>query len=125
MDTSILTTIKKMLGIEDDTSFDTDIVVYINTAIMYLTQIGVGPDVGFAITDADDVWADFLPTAQTLIPVQQYIYAKVKLIFDPPPTSYVIEAFERSISELEHRIKLQLESASLGGTPFVISPEIL
>ena len=41
---SILKTIRdKRLGDENDTNFDTDLLTEINSALMNLTQIGVGP----------------------------------------------------------------------------------
>ena len=41
---SILTSIKKMLGIDEEyTHFDADVIMDINSVLMILTQLGVGP----------------------------------------------------------------------------------
>jgi hypothetical protein len=131
---SILLSIKKMLGISElDVSFDIDLIIYINAALMSATQLGVGPDDGFYIQSDSELWSDFLISGSGMetvensrvMAVKQYIFIRVKLVFDPPTTSYLIEAYERTATELEHRLKLQLECSSLGGTPFVASPEIL
>jgi hypothetical protein len=110
MTESILTTIKKMLGIsEDDTSFDVDIIVHINTAFMTLTQLGVGPEVGFSITDTTKKWSDFLGSLTTIEGVKTYVYLKVRLVFDPPSTSFVIDAIKNQIAELEWRLMVEVE----------------
>lgn len=111
MDESILTSIKKLLGpSEDDTSFDTDIIIHINTAIMVLTQLGVGPSTGFSISDKSKVWKDFLGTSTNLEAVKTYIYLKVKLVFDPPTSTVAVESIEKNISEYEWRINVNAES---------------
>ena len=112
---SILDTIKKMLGIdEEDISFDTDIKVHINSAILPLSQMGIGPPNGFIVTSKDNVWNDFLGSSTiNLEGVKSYIYLKIKLIFDPPQSSTVIDAFNKSISELEFRMMLAVETNNL------------
>lgn len=109
---SILTSIKKLLGIdEDDTSFDTDVTIHINSALMVLTQLGVGPPEGFAIEDKDDLWSNFIPLDyKHFESVKTYVYLKVKLVFDPPPSSAVIEVFNNTIKELEVRLNIAAES---------------
>ena len=102
---SILTSIKKMLGItEEYEHFDADLIMHINTVLSILTQLGVGPSEGFAIKDKTATWSDFLSDSKNLESVKSYVYMKVKLIFDPPITSSVSEAMNRMISELEWRI---------------------
>lgn len=104
---SILTSIKKMLGIaEEYTQFDADLIMHINSVLSILTQIGVGPSEGFAIEDDVAVWTDFVPANPKLELIKSYTYMKVKLIFDPPLSSSVIESLTRSISELEWRIQV-------------------
>ena len=112
---SILDTIKKMLGIDpEDISFDTDIKVHINTTMLSISQMGIGPPNGFIVTSKDNVWNDFLgSSAMNLEGVKSYIYLKIKLIFDPPQSSTVIEAFNKSISELEFRMMLAVETNNL------------
>lgn len=107
---SILTTIKKMLGIEADyKAFDIDLIVNINSALMTLNQLGIGPDSGFSITSDVEYWSDLLGSSTNLDGVKTYIYLKVKLIFDPPTNSAVIDAINRTISELEWRLMAQVD----------------
>lgn len=102
---SILTSIKKLLGIaEEYTQFDTDIIIHINTVFMTLQQLGVGPEEGFSIVDSEAVWTDFMENSILLNSVKTYIYLKVKLLFDPPLSSSTIECFNKVISELEFRM---------------------
>lgn len=108
---SILTSIKKLLGItEEYEHFDTDIIIHINTVFSTLTQLGVGPKKGFSITDKSSVWNDFIPkSSNTLECIKTYVYLKVKLVFDPPLNSAVIESINRQISELEWRINSEVD----------------
>lgn len=102
---SILTSIKKMLGIaEEYTHFDADLTMHINSVLSILTQIGVGPSEGFSIKDKTAVWVNFIPENSRLELVKSYVYMKVKLLFDPPLISAVIESTNRMTSELEWRI---------------------
>lgn len=109
---SILTSIKKMLGIaEDYTHFDQDIIIHINTAFMTLNQLGVGPFEGFSIHDSTSKWNDF--TSETnLEAVKTYVYIKVKLVFDPPSSGIVTDSLKDTAAELEWRLKAQKESMS-------------
>ena len=105
---SILTSIKKLLGIEEEyTHFDNDLIMHINSVLMILSQLGVGAADGFSISDTTATWTDFLGTDLVkLQSVKTYIYLKVKLVFDPPSSSAVIEAINRQISELEWRLNV-------------------
>lgn len=107
---SILTSIKKMLGIaEEYTHFDTDLIMHINSVLSILNQIGVGPSEGFSIEDEMAVWADFISADLKMELVKSYIFLKVRLLFDPPLSSAVIESINRMISELEWRIQVAAE----------------
>lgn len=107
---SILTSIKKLLGISEDyTQFDADIIMHINTVFLNLTQLGVGPETGFRITDKFDMWEDFIDDTVQLEAVKSYMYLKVKLLFDPPLSSAVIESTNRMISELEWRLNVAVD----------------
>ena len=104
---SILTSIKKMLGIaEEYIHFDGDLIIHINSVLSILTQIGVGSSEGFSIEDKTAAWTDFIPESSKLEFVKSYTYMKVKLLFDPPLSSAVIESMNRMISELEWRIQV-------------------
>lgn len=102
---SILTSIKKLLGIVDDYEyFDIDIILHINSVFSILTQLGVGPDEGFAIRDKDTTWNQFLPPGKKLELVKSYVGLRVRLLFDPPSNSAMTESMNRMISEFEWRI---------------------
>lgn len=108
---SILTSIKKLLGIgEDYTHFDADIIMHINSVFAVLTQLGVGPSEGFSIEDDIATWNDFLPDDPRLNTVKSYVYMKVKLLFDPPTGSTHADAMNRVISEFEWRLNVAAES---------------
>lgn len=107
---SILVSIKKLLNVEEtDDSFDTDIGMLINNEFMTLHQLGIGPDEGFSITDADTKWADFSSDKTLIETVKAYVYMKVRMIFDPPASSVVADAFNSQIRELEWRLNIQAE----------------
>jgi hypothetical protein len=110
METSILTSTKKILGIpEDYTVFDLDIITHINSAFSTLTQLGVGPPEGFMIEDDSTVWTDFIVDDIQYNAVKTYIYLRVRQLFDPPTTSYLISAFNEQIKELEWRLNVHRE----------------
>lgn len=111
MEESILTSIKKMLGISsEDESFDTDIIIHINSVFMILRQMGVGPLLGdFTITNDTAIWSDYLEDKTDLESVKTYIYLKVKMVFDPPVNSSIIEAYNNLIHEYEWRLNSQVD----------------
>lgn len=107
---SILTSVKKMLGItEEYEHFDADLIMHINSVFMILNQLGVGPSKGFIITDKFATWADFIQSGENLESVKTYMYMKVRLLFDPPMSSAVMESMKQMISELEWRLNVQSE----------------
>ena len=107
---SILTSIKKLLGIaEEYTQFDEDIIMHINSVFLNLTQLGVGPEEGFSIEDDTASWEDFIEDNVQLQAVKSYVYLKVKLLFDPPLSTSVIESTNRMIAELEWRLNVAVE----------------
>ena len=107
---SILTSIKKLLGItEEYEHFDPDIIMHINSAFMILNQLGVGPEEGFSIRDKSSTWDEFIPEGSNLEAVKTYVHLKVKLMFDPPLSSTVIEAIKSQINELEWRLNVSVD----------------
>lgn len=108
---SVLTSVKKLLGIsEEDEHFDLDVIMHINSAFSTLTQLGVGPEEGFRIEDASTVWSDFLYDDPRLEFVKTYVYLKVKLVFDSQTmSSAVLDAYKRMIDELEWRINVTVD----------------
>ncbi len=111
MDNSILTSIKKLLGITAEcTDFDPDIIMHINSVFMVLNQLGVGPSKGFRIEDDSAEWDEFIDDGECLDAVKSYMHLKVKLLFDPPLNASVMEATKQLINELEWRLNVQAES---------------
>ena len=112
---SILTSIKKLLGItEEYEHFNQDLVIHINSVFSILTQIGVGPSEGFTIKNEDAVWTDFIQETPRLESIKSYMYLKVKLLFDPPLSSAVMDSTNRMISELEWRINVTVDPEENG-----------
>lgn len=102
---SILTSIKKLLGIEQEyTQFDIDIIMHINSVFSILTQIGIGPKEGFAIEDKTSIWSDFDSNNTYTSFVKSYVFMKVRMMFDPPTSSALIKSMEDMISEMEWRM---------------------
>lgn len=111
MDESILTSIKKLLGIpENYEHFDQDIIIHINSVFMILNQLGVGPTEEFTITDKTAVWSDFISDNKKFESVKTYVYMKVRLLFDPPLSSAVMDCINKVISEMEWRLNVAAES---------------
>ena len=107
---SILNSIKKLLGIDPDyTEFDADIIMHINSVFMILRQIGVGPKEGFFISDSTTEWSDYISDMSKLEMVKSYVYMKVRIIFDPPSTSSLLDSMKQLISEYEWRISVQVD----------------
>jgi hypothetical protein len=115
--TSILTSVKKVLGIDEDyTAFDPDIIMHINTAFATLNQLGPGPVDGFMIEDKTATWDDFY-TDVNLNGVQTYVYLRVRQLFDPPQTGYLSDAMQKQIDELAWRINTVWEGTGWMPTP--------
>ena len=113
MSDSILTSTKKILGIEEEyTAFDLDILTHINSVFSKLSDLGIGPEAGFMIEDDTKVWSDFLGTDLRLNSVKTYVYLNVRLLFDPPTTSYLITSMKEQIREFEWRLNVKREGVS-------------
>lgn len=108
---SILTTTKELLvGVAEYDSFDKDLVMYINNVFMTLKQLGVGPKEGFVIADTSAIWSDFIPDNVPLREaVKSYMGNKVRLKFDPPTSSALLEALNRDVAESEWRLNHEAE----------------
>lgn len=110
MNNSILNSIKKLLGISEDYEhFDQDIIIHINSVFMILNQLGVGPDECFSINDKSSNWEDFIKDSNKLESIKTYIYLRVRLLFDPPTSSYVTNIIKESINEYEWRLNVMVE----------------
>lgn len=110
MSDSILWSIKKVLGIDPDyTAFDLDILLHINSVFSTLAQLGVGPEEGFMIEDATTRWSDFMAPDPRYNSVKTYVFLRVRILFDPPGTSFLLEAYRKQIDELEWRLNVTRE----------------
>lgn len=110
MNASILISVKKSLGVDDGyNAFDADILMFINSVLSTLNQIGVGPENGFRIEDEAATWDELLDGDNRLNNVQTYVHLKVRLLFDPPATSFAIAAIQEQARELEVRIYSVME----------------
>lgn len=113
MEQSILKSTKKILGLEADyTAFDLDVLTAINSSFSTLTQLGIGPPQGFMIEDDTVTWGAFLGSDLQLSSVKTYVYLKTRLIFDPPQTSYHLQAIKEQIAELEWRLNVHREETA-------------
>lgn len=112
VDDSILNTTKKLLNIPADyDAFDLDVIIHINSVFATLHQLGVGPVGSFSIENDGPKWSDFLPSNNPeLVSVKSYMAAKVRMMFDPPTTSFAIDALGKIISEFEWRLNVGSET---------------
>lgn len=107
---SILESVKKLLGADPDYSvFDPDIIMCINSAFGTLQQLGVGPIDGFRIDGPEDMWNTYTTNGDFIDEVKTYVYMRVKLMFDPPSSSFVLDSYKEQIKELEWRINVKAD----------------
>lgn len=110
---SILTSTKKMLSIApSDDSFDMDVIMHINGVFSTLHQLGVGPDEGFMIEDEDDEWDDYLDTGRDRVMlnmVKILMFLEIRMIFDPPASSFALGALKDQADEKKWRLNVMAE----------------
>ena len=108
---SILTTVKKLIGLDEEyDAFDQDILIFINSILFELEQIGLKPKEGFALSDKTAVWLDYTDDERVLNALKPYIYLKTKLIFDPPTSSSVADSINKVADRFEWRIHMYTET---------------
>lgn len=118
MENRILVNVKKLLGLDEAyTAFDLDIITHINTVFSLLNQLGIGPDAGFMIEDETATWDTYLVKSDAtpdllLNNVKTYMFMRVRLLFDPPTTSFLVDAWKEQIKELEWRLNVKREGES-------------
>jgi hypothetical protein len=106
---SILRSIKSLLGVaNEDTNFDNELIMHINSAITVLTQLGVGPDTGFKIIGYDETWSSLIGDKPILESAKTITYLRVRNAFDPPQTSFQIDSFKKQCEELEWRLDVAI-----------------
>ena len=111
---SILLSIKKLLGMDpiEFTQYDTDLIIHINTIIEFLNQLGVDIPEGFKINDENALWSDYLNKPEyndIKDSINNYIYLRVRLVFDPSTNSSLLNSINDTIKELEWRIRTYIE----------------
>lgn len=110
MDDSILDSVKNALGIVTEyRHFDSQILMHVNSVFTILQQLGVGPDEGFSISDETSVWSDFLEDPSSLNLVQSYMYLRVRMLFDPPTNSFLMESMKQQVQEYEWRLNVAVD----------------
>lgn len=105
---SILDSVKQAIGgiAPDDTTFDKDLIMFTNGALMVMTQLGVGPATGYSITSSDNKWIEFIGDRKDLEAVKTDVCLRVRLVFDPPQNSFLVKAIEDQIKECDWRIEI-------------------
>lgn len=112
-DDSILANISKLLGIQvEEDYFNADVLIHINSAFNRLCQLGVGPDTPYKITGTNEIWSNFMPNIAEYEDVKTYIYLYVRLIFDPPTSGFVTNAYKEELNELVWRMTVQADNES-------------
>jgi hypothetical protein len=118
---SILDSTKQILGLDFDyTAFDLDIITHINSVFTTLLDLGVGPKDGFAIEDNTTEWSAYLTSdfpAPKFNMVRSYMYMKVRSLFDPPATSFALQAQDKVLAEMEFRINSMAEAEHIPSDP--------
>lgn len=124
MTNSILDNVKKILGLDPSyTIFDVDVMLHVNSVFFTLNQLGIGPDAGYMISDNTATWDSFIGSDLRLNAVKTYVYLRVRLLFDPPTTSFVIDAMAKQLQELEWRLSVKREGESwTDPNPPVVQP---
>ena len=112
MENSILLSTKKVLNVSpDDPSFDMDILTFINSAFSTLHDLGVGPVGGLVIEDEDAEWDELGEPMYQLSMIKTYTFLRVRMLFDPPGTSYLINAMNEQINSHEWRLSVNRENS--------------
>ena len=113
---SILTSVKKVLGIvEEYEHFDEDLIMFINSVFAVLFQLGVNESKYFSIKDSEAKWNDYLPNSPLLEYVKSYVTLRVRILFDPPINSVLMEAINKNLDELLWRIHMTINEETSNG----------
>lgn len=121
---SILTSTKAALGLaEDYTVFDPDVILHINSTLSELNQLGVGPELGFMIMDKTATWDEVLGNELRYNDVKSWVWLKVKMLFDPPSTGYLVTHYEKLLEEYAWRINRAREDIVYPSTGTLPDPD--
>ena len=107
---SILLSVKKMLDLDKDYDvFDPELIIHINSVFGTLHQLGVGPEDQFRISGDSETWSEFDTEGEQTDEVKSYVYLRVRLLFDPPSSSFVLSSFQEQLKELEWRLNVKAD----------------
>lgn len=110
-ESSVLQSVKKVLNLDPSyVAFDQDIMMHINSIFSTLHQLGVGPADGFTIEDSSQTWEEFIVNTKNIYSVKSYMYLKVRLLFDPPATSFALDAMKQQATEFEWRLNVAADN---------------
>ncbi len=110
MDDSILNSVKSPMSLSlDDTVFDDELIIHINSVFYILKQLGVGPEEGYSIEDSTNTWDEFTNDQALVSILRVYFYLKVRLLFDPPSSSALMSAMQEQANEYEWRIHIKAD----------------
>ncbi len=113
---SILTSIKRLLGIQDGYDhFDPELIIHINSVFMLLSQLGVGPNIPFVICGKHETWDSFMPEPHDNELLKTFMYLRVRLLFDPPTNAFLVNAITDQIREFEWRLNIRAEGGIVNG----------
>ena len=119
---SIFNSVKKVVGLlGDDSSFDEDILLHINSVVSTLRQLGLSIPADFYVRDDVQTWSDLLGEFRDLDLVKSYMTMKVRLMFDPPSSSFGLKSMEEMVKEYEWRINVLTDQPY--SVPVLPSPE--
>jgi hypothetical protein len=62
------------------------------------------------ITDSTSTWDEVLGTTSNYNLAKSYVYLRVRILFDPPNTSFVLTALSDQLRELEWRLSVEREA---------------
>ena len=122
MTDSIFNSVKKVVGLLGDVgSFDEDVLLYINSVVSTLRQLGLSIPSDFYVLDDVQTWSDLLGEFRDLDLVKSYMAMKVRLMFDPPSSSFGLTSMTEMVTELEWRINVLTDQPY--SVPVLPSPE--
>lgn len=103
---SILNSMKQTLWpgeIMDDENnpFDAELILHINAIFTDISRLGIGSETPFHITGATETWSDFYNRIDMCNNVKEYMHLRLRMVFDPPANSFIVNSFEEMIKKLE------------------------
>lgn len=107
---SILLSTKKLLGLDPEyIPFDVDIIMAINTALFTLWQLGVGPkDKPMMVSDEESKWSELVDEGMIEM-CKSYVYLRVRMLFDPPTSGFLVDSINGQIKEYEWRLTVGMD----------------